>query len=517
MLNIIDYLLDRITMYKLVLYVLIALLGIAGVGSILGFIHYSLIQIAVSTAMILVSCLITNAIFAYVFEAPTNSDSVYITALILALIVSPINFPSSFGFLNIDAFVKLAIPIIWIAIWSMASKYILARKKKHIFNPAAVAVAISSFFLGVAASWWVGNAFMMPFVLVGGLLIMRKLRRVDMLFSFFLAACITIFAFGVQNNADLFSLFSKVFLQTSMFFFAFIMLTEPLTAPATKTMQIIYAIIVGVLFAPQVHWGSVSSTPELALMVGNIFAYVVSSKEKLFLHLKEKIQVTPDLVDFVFPLNNSFRFTPGQYMEWTLPHSGVDSRGNRRYFTIASSPTESELHLGVKFYPEGSSFKKNLLSLTSQQTVVGAALAGEFTLPKDSQKKLVFIAGGIGITPFRSMVKYLIDRNENRDMVLLYAVKQPQEAIYHEIFEEGKKIGLKTIYTITDPASVPQGWTGQTGRVSKEMIMQTIPDYTERKFYLSGPHAMVNGYEAVLKDMGIKKGQIKIDFFPGFV
>jgi ferredoxin-NADP reductase len=224
------------------------------------------------------------------------------------------------------------------------------------------------------------------------------------------------------------------------------------------------------------------------------------------------------MIDFIIPQKNKMAFTPGQYMEWTIPHKKTDSRGNRRYFTIASSPTEETLRLGVKFYPNGSSYKKAMAAIDTQTPIVGAQLSGDFTLPKDTKQKLVFIAGGIGITPFRSMIKYLLDINQARPIILFYVNKTVNEIVYTDVFNQAAvQLGIKTIYTLTDQTQVPPNWQQKTGRIDATMIRQEIPDFMERTFYLSGPHTMVTAYKETLHAMGVPGKQIKIDFFPGFV
>ena len=81
-------------------------------------------------------------------------------------------------------------------------------------------------------------------------------------------------------------------------------------------------------------------TPEIALVLGNIFSYIVSPKIKAMLTLVGRVKQTPNTYDFIFESDKKFSFLPGQYLEWTLGHDNTDDRGNRRYFTIASSPTE---------------------------------------------------------------------------------------------------------------------------------------------------------------------------------
>jgi ferredoxin-NADP reductase len=290
------------------------------------------------------------------------------------------------------------------------------------------------------------------------------------------------------------------------------MLTEPLTTPPTSLLRIPYGILTGILFAPAIHFGAIYSTPELSLVIGNVFSYFVSPKKKLTLILKDIEKISPDSYDFVFIPDERMSYRPGQYMEWTLGHPYPDNRGIRRYFTLASSPTERELRLGVKFYPSPSSFKRQLLEMKNGDKIIASQLAGDFDLPKNKKKKLVFIAGGIGITPFRSIIKYLVDTEEKRDIVLFYSNRNSTDIVYEEIFSEARgKSGIKTIYAITDPKS-----SGYSGPINIQMIASEAPDYKERYFYISGPRAMIVGFQETLENLGVKESHIKTDFFPGF-
>ncbi len=502
----IDYIVDRTTMYRLVLYVLFGLIGIAAILAYFKLLAFSPLALLASTAFLVLMCWAMNTIFGYVFEIPTNIESATITALILALILDPAQSVGAYQFLG------------WAAILAIASKYVLALNKKHLFNPAAIAVVITSFALKESASWWIGTAGMLPFVLVGGLLIVRKLRMEDMLWFFcataLVLACILTVAQGKALTTELYQLL----IQSPLFFFAFIMLTEPLTAPPTKNLRRIYAVLVGTLFLPQIHIGQVYTTPELALVIGNVFSYLVSPKLKVLLKLSKKIKMAPGIVDFVFKPSQQLAFAPGQYMEFTLAHPHSDVRGNRRYFTLASSPTEHDLHLGVRFYEQGSSFKDAMYRMDGRTKIVGAQIAGDFTLPKDPTQKLVFIAGGIGITPFRSMLKYLLDSQQGRDIILFYVNKTVDEIVYKDVLSAAQaRLGLRTFYTLTDTTAIPRNWPGLVGRISEQTILATVPDYQERTYYLSGPPEMVRSYEQVLKNMHVRNDQIKKDFFPGLV
>ena len=490
-------------MYRLVLYYVLIIWLAGFVLSFFGLLPYTPIALVVSVVFILGVCLSVNAIFARVFDAPSNIESVYTTALILALIIAPTRSASSLTFLGLAALL------------AMASKYIIALNKKHIFNPAALAVALTVIVSGQSANWWVGNLYMMPFVLVGGLLMVRKLRRFDLVLSFIIFSIVTILGYFFFKQSNLLSISKEILFSSPLFFFACVMLTEPMTTPPTRNLRILYGALTGVLFAPFIHIGSIYSTPELALLAGNIFAYIVSPKYKLILELKEKLLVAPDVYDFVFQPSKKLSFKAGQYLEWTLGHSHQDARGMRRYFTIASSPTEAEIRMGVKFYPHSSSFKKSILTLNHGDKIVASQLAGDFVLPKDKNKKLVFIAGGIGITPFRSMIKYLLDTKERRDIVLLYSNYAPADIVYRDVFDQGEReLGIKTVYTISN-TPYPADWKGERGMIDEKMIARVIPDFKERIFYLSGSNKMVVAFEEILRKMGVSKKQIKKDFFPG--
>jgi ferredoxin-NADP reductase len=159
-----------------------------------------------------------------------------------------------------------------------------------------------------------------------------------------------------------------------------------------------------------------------------------------------------------------------------------------------------------------------MMAMDGKEQIVASQLAGDFVLPKDKKQKLAFIAGGIGITPFRSMLKYLIDNKEKRDVALFYSNKTASEIIYKEVFDEAKnKLDIKTFYTLTDAERIPAGWRGHKGHFDPETIKKEMPDFNERMFYISGPRSMVVAFQGVLKAMGLRKSQIKTDFFPGFV
>ena len=149
--------------------------------------------------------------------------------------------------------------------------------------------------------------------------------------------------------------------------------------------------------------------------------------------------------------------------------------------------------------------------------IVAAQVAGDFTLPKNKRNKLVFIAGGIGITPFRSMIKYLLDINEKRDIVLLYAVNTTDELAYLDILETAQQqLGIQVQYIVANATNNTPNNSVYPGYVNAEIIQKFIPDHHERTFYISGSHAMVESVNENLAELKVTKRYIKKDYFPGY-
>ena len=501
----VDDILNLVTMYRLVLYYLLVLVGFAAFLSFFKLFSFSFLDLFLSSIFIIASCWLTNLIFSKTFNAITNLESVYISALILILIITPAKSFSEYVFLFV------------VSLIAMSSKYIFAIYEKHIFNPVALAIFLTSILNIGFASWWIGTTSMIAPVLIGGILIVRKIKRFDLLYGFLITAFITIVSLSFLNSQDILTTALKTFQHTPILFLALVMLTEPLTTPPTKRLQIIYGAITGFFFAPQLKLFSFYTTPEIALLIGNLYSYLVSPKQKLILTLKEKVKLTQDTYDFIFSSDKKFKFVPGQYLEWTLSVDNPDSRGNRRYFTIASAPSEENIRTGIKFYPNSSKFKQQLINLNIGEKILAGSLSGDFVLPKNLNKNIVFMAGGIGITPFRSMIKQLVNNNTKISLTIFYSNKTQGDIVYTGILNEASRaLNSKVVYNLTDLDKIPQGWTGERGRINEEIIRTHVPDYKNAIFYLSGPRSMVEGFGNVLNKLGVSFSNIKTDFFTGY-
>jgi len=503
--KIIDDFLNSMTMYKTVLYGLILLTICAFIASFMGSIPFPPHFLIFSLGTLVATCYGVNFLFAKLFKAPINSESYIITAFILFFLITP----------PINGIGSLT-PLILASFFAMAAKYILAIKKKHLFNPAAIGAVIITL-LGFSASWWIATLALIPATFLIGLLVIRKIRKFSLFLSFSLVVVIEMVIFSVFYQVQPVSVLSQLILSWPFLFFAAFMLTEPLTMPPTRPLQILYGAIVGFLFAFQLPLGFIHLSPELALVIGNVYSYFVSSKQRIILTLIKIEKLTSTIYSYKFKPSERLKFVAGQYVEWTLPHQKTDSRGNRRFFTIASSPTEAEIMLGVRIENDGSSFKKALLELKKDAKISIGSLAGDFTIPQNPTDKLVFVAGGIGITPFRSIVKYLLDTNKKRDIIIFHVCSRASDFVYEDVFDRAKsEIGLKIIHVLTEEDGVPKDFKGLLGHITKNMIKNNVADYKDRKYYISGSNIMVNSTKSALFDLKISPSQVITDYFSGY-
>jgi ferredoxin-NADP reductase/Na+-translocating ferredoxin:NAD+ oxidoreductase RnfD subunit len=506
MLSFIDRFINGITMYRLTLWGLSLLAALSILFGFFGLISYDGFHLLLSLFLLLITCWISNTLFVRLFNAAPSVESSPITALILFFLIMPV------------ASVKEALILVLTGIVAMASKYLLAIRGRHLFNPAAIGAFFSGFILGNGAIWWVGSSIFLPFVAVVGLLMVRKIHRGTLFLSGVFAAVVTLLVVNLLQETiaftlvDLSSFITLVFTSWPLVFFASVMLTEPTTTPSTRKRQIIYGILTGILFGLPFSFGRLSMSPELALLLGNIYSSFAEAKSRVKAKLLQRTLVAKDTYHLTFSLPRPLTFIPGQYLEWTLFHNKSDNRGTRRYFTIASSPTEPSLGLGVKMGGKMSTFKQKLFTLQEGEEITVSQLSGDFVLPRDSSEKLVFIAGGIGITPFRSMVQWLIDTQSSRDIVLIYACNTPEDFAYLDVFMRAQSCGVRLVLLAKE---APVGWQGQRGYLTIEMLQKEVPDSTVRHFYISGPGGMVTAYKKLLRKHGISLSRITTDYFPG--
>ena len=262
----------RILTYRLALYYLAAIL-VAALGlSAAGIVTQPVLNLAFSAALCLAVCLAVNWAFAYVFGADSNWESVCISAIIITMIITPVA-PGDLAGVGFLALVSA---------WAMASKYLIAINKKHLFNPACFGAVLVGVGLHRTVSWWVGdNAVLLPVILLGGALMLSRLRYFEMVGTFAVVVLGNSILHGsTASLAGIYQSFSDMGIHSMFCFFGLVMITEPRTAPLGRWRQVVYGAFVGLLFSPFTHIGTYYFTPEAALVCGNLFTFF-SNKRRM--------------------------------------------------------------------------------------------------------------------------------------------------------------------------------------------------------------------------------------------
>jgi ferredoxin-NADP reductase len=216
---------------------------------------------------------------------------------------------------------------------------------------------------------------------------------------------------------------------------------------------------------------------------------------------------------FFFEPERPFVYQAGQYLRITLPHSNPDKRGVARTFTLSSYPQEPLLTITTRLSTPSSSFKAAIARLPSGEMLEASGPFGKFVYTQ-TDVPTVFIAGGIGITPFRSILGDLAARHVNACVTLLYS-NRTSDIPFRSFLDSlvSRLPGLSVMYTVTRPA---EDWSGPRGRIDAGFLERHVPDLKHSHFLVSGPTSLVEGIRGVLSELGIDEGRIKHESFPGY-
>jgi ferredoxin-NADP reductase len=496
-----DRILGRVTMYALMIICGVALAVVALVFTIVGWLPFSPVALLCTAAVLLIFSYLANGFAGLVFHSRPQLSSTAITAILLLFI-----FPPRLDLLSLVG-VALA------AVVSVLAKYLLAWRGRHIFNPAAIGAFVVGLTGLTFSFWWVGSPVLLPFVAVAGFLILFRTRRFPIAIVFMVVATLNIVIRYAVTGVPIGTGIGLALLSSPIVFFACFMLDEPLTLPPRRWQQLTEAVVVGLLFQLGFSFGTFSSTPEFALVVGNLLAFFWGQRRGIRLDFVGRTQLTPTSWQFDFRPHAPVQFVAGQFMELSLPHSKTDARGWRRNFSIASAPGADLVRFAMRVPERSSSFKAAMLELQPGTVVTGTSVSGDFLLPKDTTKPLLLVAAGIGITPYISQLEQLSASGEKRDVVLLYSVLAADDLAFADVL---KASGCRVVVlSPTRPAELPRGWSwAGEGELSSEQIHQAVPDATSRTTYLSGPPELVAGLERALHQDGVK--WIVTDVFIGY-
>jgi ferredoxin-NADP reductase len=497
-----DRTLGAIVMYKLV-WISLAVLAAAAIAlSFFDLISPAPFALLASLPVAVGFSYIASLVGARIVRQRPHLESSLITGLLVFFIMAP----------SIELMGLLGIALA--STIAGASKFLIAFRGRHIFNPAALGAYVFIFAPLGFPTWWVGTPLLQPIIVIAAFLILYRTRRLDLGLVFIVVAASIRIVISVVGGATITDALSFTFASSQLIFFVGFMLTEPLTLPPRRWQRLSLAVIVAMLFAIPFSIGPLFSDPLLALLVGNLIAFFFTQRRTIRMSLVEKEEIAPGTWEVVFAPHKSVTFRAGQYIELSIPHARADFRGVRRYFTISSAPDFGGM-IAVTFTAaeKSSSFKSALLSLPRGTQVNSTGIWGDFVLPRDTAEPLLMVAGGIGITPFASQIAHAHREAEGRDIVVVYASSQIGVLPFSSILVES---GVRVI--VFGPQSstpLPAGWEhGGEGRVTGTTLSRHIPDMSGRRVYLSGPPALVNDLKSALRKNGARR--IHTDYFSGY-
>ena len=213
----------------------------------------------------------------------------------------------------------------------------------------------------------------------------------------------------------------------------------------------------------------------------------------------------------------AFQFKAGQAMNvMLLDPPETDGKGNARTFSIVSAPFEDELVIATRL--RDTAFKRVLRALPAGAKLQFGGPSGQFTLDDDNDAPAVFLAGGIGITPFVSMLRQAAHDRVPRKLQLLYSNRRPEDAAF---LAELQQLQLRNpnyrfVGTMTGMEKSRQPWSGEIGPIDKDMLARSIDDINAPTYYIAGPPAMVDAMQNMLSGSGVKEEQIRTDEFYGY-
>lgn len=525
-LSLVDDLLGRVTMYRLVTIVLVALVvvsfGLTWTSSLIQSV-FTTEAMALTLVVVVAASVLSNVLLGLVWRIRPHLESSVITALLLWFLYWPSSDASTLAWLA------------GVAVLANVSKYVLAFRGRHVLNPAAAGVVLMLLLQEllqvdpasrVYTTWWVANEPALLFVAIGALVVLRRTHRLAVGATFVAVTAAVVVGGLVNGGATLGDAVTTAFWSYPIVFLAGFMLSEPLTLPPRRRQQLAVAVLAALVFAwPQLQslllppgttidlW-IFESTPELALVAANLVGFALGQRRGVRLQVVGHRELAPGTWEVAFEPLRPVRFMPGQYVELHVPHAGADRRGVRRVFSISSAPDAAHVTIALRVPERSSSFKRALLDAEPGTVVTATSVGGDFLLPAD--EPAVLVAGGIGITPFASQLRHPTPERR-QDLVLVYGVPDgpggtpPQVAYRDELVATGVPVVL---VSPTPPTDLPAGWRHVAAPgPDADVLAEAVPDLAARRAYVSGPPAMVH---AVRRSLRGRCAGVRTDYFSGY-
>ncbi len=233
--------------------------------------------------------------------------------------------------------------------------------------------------------------------------------------------------------------------------------------------------------------------------------------------LKDRKEVANGTIAVFFNKPENFEFVAGQSIDVTLiDPSETDAKGNLRTFSLASAPYESDLMVATRV--RETAFKRELKRMPLGTPVKIEGPFGSMTLHKEPARPAVFLAGGIGITPFRSMLCQATKTMSSHELTLFYSNRRPEDAAFlaelKELAEQHSNI--KLVATMTNLENSQDPWTGEKGYINEEMLSRFVRDFRQSIYYIAGPNALESALRNMLQEAGVEDDDINSESFSGY-
>ena len=235
------------------------------------------------------------------------------------------------------------------------------------------------------------------------------------------------------------------------------------------------------------------------------------------IRLKGKSEVAEGTMAFYFERPTGFQFKAGQFADFTLVNPPeTDEEGNTRSFSIASAPYEDDLMIATRM--RDTAFKRILKTLAAGSEIQMEGPFGGLTLHEDAKRPAVFLTGGIGVTPFRSIALQTTHERSPHLLWMFYSNRRPEDAAFLDELTklQTEKSNFKLVSTMTNVAESRKHWNGETGYIDKQMLSKYINELSGPIYYIAGPPAMVDGMTKLLSDAGVKATDIRSEEFFGY-
>ena len=233
--------------------------------------------------------------------------------------------------------------------------------------------------------------------------------------------------------------------------------------------------------------------------------------------LKGRQEIATGTMAFHFEKPEGFSYKAGQLGDLTLANPPeTDAEGNTRGFSFASAPYEDDLMVATRM--RDTAFKRVLKTMTIETELSLDAPYGSLTLHDDARIPAVFLSGGIGVTPVRSIILQATHDKLPHKIVVFYSNRRPEDAAFLDELAEAQKRNPKftLIGTMTQMEKSSKTWSGERGFVTQAMLLKSVHDLSLPIFYISGPPAMVTAMRKILDDAGVKDNKIRTEEFSGY-